>query len=226
MSVPTPLVLLAAVAAVLAVGLQGPPRRHVPRVVDRSGAVPGWWRSRLGSRQPMPILELMEGLAAELAAGQPTRFALASAAADLPRPACPRAVRAARSGGDVAAALRQDARAPGAGDLRALAACWEVAEHSGAGLQLAVARMAAGLRASEQARAQLAAEVAAVAATARILAALPLAGLAIGQWVGADPLSWLVGGWAGRGVLALGLVLQAGGLLWLRAMVARARAGL
>lgn len=224
MSGPAPLVLLAAGAAMLAVGLHAAPSRR-SGAIRWPGVAQGWW-ARAAARRRLPILELMEGLAAELAAGQPTRLALASAAADLPGSPCPRALRAARSGGDVATALRQDARAPGGEDLRALAACWEVAEHSGAGLQAAIARMAAGLRASEQARAQLAGEVAAVSATARILAALPLAGLAIGQWVGAAPLTWLLGGWVGRAVLALGLLLQGAGLVWLRGMIARARAGL
>lgn len=169
---------------------------------------------------------LLAGLAAELAAGQPTGVALEQAAADLDPLPCPRAVRAVRSGADVAAALRRDGMEPGGTGLTALAACWEVAEHSGAGLSAAVARLADGLRASESARAQLTSEVAAVRTSAQLLAGLPIFGLVMGQWIGAHPLSWLLGGWWGRLVLALGAALQVAGLIWLRRLVAGVRAGL
>lgn len=126
----------------------------------------------------------------------------------------------------MADALRRDGIESGAAGLAALAACWEVAEHSGAGLSAAVARLADGLRASESARAQLTSEVAAVRSSARILAALPIFGLVTGQWIGAHPLAWLLGGWWGRLVLVLGAVLQIAGLMWLRRVVSGVREGL
>lgn len=224
------LVAVAAAAALLAVVVQGVDRgRPVvgpdpTRDVDLAGR--SAWAAviaRVRPGPPAPVRELMAGLAAELAAGQPTGAALEQAAAGLDPDPCPRARRVARYGGDVAAALRQDATARGAEPLRSLAACWEVAEQSGAGLSLAVGRLAEGLRASERARAELAGEVAAVRTSARLLALLPLFGLLIGQWIGADPLDWLVGGWAGRAVLAAGLLLQGLGVLWLRRMVAAVR---
>jgi tight adherence protein B len=172
------------------------------------------------------VAELLAGLAAELAAGQPTTTALLEAAAGLPTVPCPRAVRAARTGGDVAGALRLDARATHSSGLRSLAACWEVAERSGAGLALAIGRLAEGLRAGDQARAELDSEVAAVRTSARLLAGLPVFGLLVGQWIGAEPLAWLTGTWTGRIVLAAGLALQAAGLLWLHRMVSAVREGL
>ena len=120
----------------------------------------------------------------------------------------------------MAAALRQDAQRPGATTLRNLAACWEVAEHSGAGLALAVSRLADSVRASQESRAQLDAEVAAVRTSARLLALLPLFGLLIGHWIGAEPIAWLLGSWIGRLVLVAGVALQLLGLAWLRRMVA------
>jgi tight adherence protein B len=197
---------------------------------DRSHG--GWARARraltdrLRARPVGSVAELLAGLAAELAAGQPTTTALLEAAAGLPTVPCPRAVRAARTGGDVAEALRLDARAANSSGLRSLAACWEVAERSGAGLALAVARLAEGLRAGEQARAELDSEVAAVRTSARLLAGLPVFGLLVGQWIGAEPLAWLMGTWTGRIVLAAGLALQAAGLLWLHRMVSAVREGL
>ena len=191
------------------------PRNAWPRGLSRLG------RARRGP--PPPIAELLAGLVAELRAGQPTRAALELACADLVPDPCPRARRAAAVGGDVAPALRQDARAPGAGALRGLAACWEVAEHSGAGLAEAVDRLAEGHRAALRADEQLAAEVAAVRASARILALLPAFGLLIGHWIGAQPLAWLTATWPGRVALVVGVGLQAAGLAWLHRMVAGVR---
>jgi tight adherence protein B len=185
-----------------------------------------WCRNRLRPDPEPAVAELLAGLAAELAAGQPPALALAHAAADLHPPPCPRGGRAAAAGGDVVAALRVDAGAPGADALQGLAACWEVAEQSGAGLALAVGRLAEGVRATAEARAQLRAEVAAARASARLLAGLPVFGLVIGHWIGADPLAWLLGTWPGRAALALGLLLEVLGLVWLARMVRGVRAGL
>jgi len=225
---PPALVVIAAVAAACAVVCHGRASTHRRTSGDRHpdpGAERAGYLARLVTRlrpgAPPPVQELLAALAAELAAGQPTALALEHAARGLRPDPCPRARHAARYGGDVAQGLRGDAAARGAESLNALAACWEVAHQSGAGLSLAVARLADGVRASEQARAELAGEVAAVRTSARLLAALPAFGLLIGHWIGAAPVSWLLGGWAGRGVLTAGLVLQGLGLLWLHRMVAR-----
>jgi tight adherence protein B len=196
-------------------------RRSAPRRRPGRGAL-RWF----GSSAPPAVGELLAGLAAELAAGQPPGAALLHAAAELHPPPCPRACRAAAAGGDVPAALRDDARAPGAADLAGLAACWEVAEHSGAGLAQAVARLAEGVRATAEGRDQLRAEVAAAQASARMLAGLPLFGLLLGHWLGAHPLGWLLGTWPGRLALGVGLALEVLGLVWLARMVSGVRAGL
>ena len=217
--------LCAAVAAASAVLLLGPARWEEPSA--RHGT--GWFDvlvARLRPGTPAPIPELLCALAAELAAGQPTVRALESAAVGLEPHPCPQAMAACRTGADVAGALRADARAPGARALRGLAACWEVSERSGAGLSVAVSRLAEGLRAAADAEAQLAGEVAAVRTSARLLAGLPLLGLLIGQWIGADPLAWLTGSWVGRAVLLTGVALQLLGMAWLRHMVASTRDGL
>jgi tight adherence protein B len=185
----------------------------------------GIW-ARVRGRPELPVSELLAALAAELAAGQPLALALESAAAGLSPDPCPHARRAARLGEAVPEGLRRDARAHGAQGLRGLAACWEVAEGSGAGLAQAVGRLAEGHRASAQARAQLEAEVAAVRSSAKLLAALPLFGLAVGHWMGADPLGWLTGSWPGRAVLSLGLLLEVVGLAWLHRIVSSVRMGL
>lgn len=215
---------LAAAVAALLLGPAGPAQSQVgPRPTSS-------WIDRLLSRlrpaAPPPIPELLSALAAELAAGQPTGLALESAALGLEPPACPQAIAACRTGADVATALRADARTSGSQALRGLAACWEVSERSGAGLSVAVSRLAESLRAGADAEAQLAGEVAAVRTSARLLAGLPLLGLLIGQWIGAEPVAWLTGSWVGRGVLLTGLALQALGMAWLHHMVSAVRSTL
>ena len=189
------------------------------------GVIHGLW-IRLRPGAPPPIVELLAALSAELAAGQPTVLALQGAVAGLEPNPCPRALAACRTGADVPAALRADARAPGAAPLRGLAACWEVSDRSGAGLAMAVTRMAVGLRAAAESDAQLEGEIAAVRSSARLLAGLPLLGLLIGQWIGADPLAWLAGSWVGRGVLTAGVTFQLVGMLWLHRMVRSTQAAL
>lgn len=177
-------------------------------------------------RREVPVAELLNALAAELTAGRPIGEALSSAAADLPICPCPTAVRAVANSGDVASALRHDARSAGAGELRSLAACWEVASGSGVGLALAVGRLAESVRSTSAARAELRSELAATRATGRLLAGLPAFGIALGAWIGSDPIGWLLGSWVGRGVLLVGLLLQLVAVLWLRVIVRRVEVAL
>ena len=170
------------------------------------------------------MLGLLGALAAELDAGQALDAALEQACAPLDPDPCPRARVAARIGGDVPAALREDARAANSSALRALAACWEVAGRSGSGLGASVRRLAESERSAHAARGELSAELATVRASSKLLAALPLLGLLLGMGLGANPVAWLVSSWIGRGALVAGLLLQGAGLLWLQRIVKRARA--
>lgn len=217
----------AALLTALAIWVRGMPVGQRP---GSPGPLPGvvvGWVSRLGARRaPPPIAPFLAALVAELRAGQPTRHALDLACAGLVPPPCPAARQAALVGGDVPSALRIDARDTGVGALRGLAACWEVAEHSGTGLADSVDRLAAGFRAGQRATEQLDAEVAAARASARILALLPLFGLLVGHWIGANPLAWLAGTWPGRAALLVGGLLQVVGLVWLNRLTAGVRARL
>ncbi|MGV1004852.1 MAG: type II secretion system F family protein [Candidatus Nanopelagicales bacterium] len=179
-------------------------------------------------RVPADLLvgELLSALAAELAAGQPLVSALLAAADGLEPCPCPNALRAASLGADVAPALRRDAREAESRVLGGLAACWEVAADSGVGMSLAVGRLARSERETRAAQADLRAELATTIATGRLLAALPLAGLGMGHWLGAEPLRWLLTGWPGLAVLATGIALEVVAVLWLRAIVAEVRRAL
>lgn len=196
-------------AAALVVLLLRPPRGG-----SRGSSLPRPPQLR-GSRRAAAVRRAAEGewldaLAAELGAGRDPASALVAVPASAS--VCPRALAAARSGGDVARAMLGDGeRSP---TLRSTAACWEVASGSGAGLAASLVVLADSAREDERVRAELEAGVAEPRATALVLACLPAVGMALGAGLGAQPLAWLLGTPVGRAVLAAGLLLEAAGAVW------------
>lgn len=161
-------------------------------------------------------VELCDAVQAELAAGQTADQALDRAAADWPLVGP--AARAAATGGDVPAALRELSAEPGAGSLRVVAGAWQVAHRTGHGLADALGRVADDLRAAEQTRRIVAGELASARATARLLAGLPFVALAMGAGAGAEPWAFLLGEPAGLACLVTGLALAYAGLAWVEAL--------
>ncbi|GAB1688915.1 type II secretion system F family protein [Krasilnikovia sp. M28-CT-15] len=93
-------------------------------------------------------------------------------------------------------------------------AVWHLAERTGAPAADLVERLEADVRAGVRARSSAAAQAAGAQATALLLAALPLGGIALGYAIGADPLRVLLHTPLGA-VCALGAAaLQSVGLLW------------
>lgn len=162
------------------------------------------------------VVELCATLHAELAAGQGPGPALARAAADWPL--LDPVVRTATTSGDVPAALRDLTSVPGAGDLRIVAAAWQVAHRTGHGLADAVARVAEELRGAEQTRRVVTGELASARATARLVAGLPVVALLMGSGAGADPWAFLLGQPLGLACLAAGLGFVLAGLAWIEAL--------
>ncbi len=162
------------------------------------------------------VLEACEQLAAELAAGQPPGTALQRLAGDWP--ALAPAAEAFALGSDVPTALRAAAAAPGAGDLRLLAAGWQVSHRTGAGLAEAVARIADALREQQATRRLVAGELASARATARLVAGLPLLVLLMGSGVGGAPWHFLLATPAGLVCLGSGLALGLVGLWWIEGL--------
>lgn len=197
------------------------PRRQARAVLsERLAPLPGrlaigpWARRRRATRRGQ-VIEAVASLAAELSAGQPPEVALALAAGK--PPAWPTALAAIRLHASVPDALRSDAARVDPsqhGLLTSIAACWEVAASTGSGLSGAIDRLAGAARRSEELRAQLEGELAAPRATGRLLAALPVAGLAIGIALGIDPLAWLTGSAIGWACLLSACGLIAAGLTW------------
>lgn len=159
-------------------------------------------------------LDFLGSLGAELAAGTPASRALIAAAHHTESNVCPGAVAAAHAGGDIAAALDHDASAQRLAMLHWAAACWRVGESSGAGLSASIDRLLRSARANEEITVQLEAQLAAPRATARMLAMLPLIGVAMGMLLGANPIAWLTTTGPGLLCLLAGLAFTFAGWVW------------
>jgi tight adherence protein B len=187
--------------------------------------------SRLsGQRSERGAVEICGALAAELRAGAAPQAALIAATADEARLVA-RGRAAALLGEDVAGALADDAASAlragsaEAGALSGIAACWRVSADSGAGLADGLDRVAQLAAEGRRVADDLAAEVAAPRATARILAMLPFLGLLLGEMLGARPVQWLVSTPIGVGCLVLGSAFLTVGWFWSRRIVAAAAPG-
>lgn len=180
------------------------------------------WRSRVAqNRRRAAVVEFCDALSAELEAGLPATTAMERACASWAELAG--VVNAARLGDDVAGALRRSAGSmPGAEGLRSVAAAWDVAARSGAALAVVLARVAAGLRSDEEARAEVTAALGPPRATAKMLAVLPLFGIALGVSMGAHPVGFLVETGPGAFCLGTGTALALGGLWWVERLASAA----
>lgn len=170
-------------------------------------------RAAAAERTSEAVLAACTGLAADLRAGAPPQRALERAAADWTELAP--VASAARLDADVPTALRMLATRPGAGQLAVVAAAWQVAHRSGAGLAPAVSRAAESIVERRTTRRLIGAELASARATSRLMAVLPFVMLLLGGGLGTDPVGFLTGTTAGLWCLAAGLCLSYLGLLWL-----------
>jgi tight adherence protein B len=155
---------------------------------------------------------------AELEAGTRPAAAL-NAAADLaPHYAVPlhEAAIAAAGAGDVAAPLLRDPATV------AIGSAWQLGEQAGIPLAGVLERVAYDLGAAAEHRRGVAVGLAGPRASAFVLAGLPLLGIALGAALGARPWAFLLGTGAGHWFCCAGVVLDAAGVLWMRAILHRA----
>ena len=106
--------------------------------------------------------------------------------------------------------------------LARIAAAVQLSGRTGCSLAAVAGAVEDDLRARHRQRAELRAATAAPRASAALLAALPLVGLAMGSGIGADPWGVLTGTATGQVLLVAGVALEAAGLTWSRRLVARA----
>lgn len=175
---------------------------------------------RTRRQRQLVVIEFCDALAAEMQAGAAAGVAAERASRSWPELAS--VASAARLGGDLAQALRERAAVPGFEGLRAVAAAWEVAVHSGAVLAGVLDRVVAGLRADDEARAEVTAALGPPRATAKMLAVLPVFGLALGASMEARPLQFLLHTNVGVACLAAGVALALGGVLWVERLATSA----
>jgi len=206
-ALPLPAGLLVAPAITLAVGAG----LAVALVVARCRR-----RAQLVESRRLASVDVVYALAAELRSGRPPAQAL-DAVAEVAGPlsgALQDAAAAARAGADAAEELRVVAETPGCSALRGVAAAWRVTQDAGGPVADVLDRLGRALDASAERRLALDAALAAPRATAVLLAALPLLGVALGESVGAHPVTLLLHRPVGWALLAGAVLLDGVGVLW------------
>ena len=180
-------------------------------------------RARAAEANQVLVVEVCEALAGELRAGQPPVSGLEHCL-DV-WPSLEPVVAAGRLGADIPAALRRLAGLPGAQGLCEIASAWQVSERSGTGLAAALAQVAVTARERQATRHLVRGELASAHATARLVAVLPLAVLAMSAGIGGDPWTFLFASPLGLCCLALGASFAFAGLLWIERIAAAVLTG-
>jgi tight adherence protein B len=168
---------------------------------------------KVAERRRASIVEVCEALVGELRAGQPLVASLERCVEVWPE--FEPVVAAGRLGADVPGALRRLALLPGAEGLREVASAWQVSERSGSGLSSALGQVAGSARARQSTRHLVSSELASAQATARLVAVLPLAVLAMSSGIGGHPWHFLLATPIGLGCLAVGAASAFFGLWWI-----------
>lgn len=181
----------------------------------------GWHsrRTRAARQEAERVARSCQVLAGQLRVGRIPVEALATAAEDCPSLA--EVVSAQRIGADVSAVLRSASRKPGAAGLASLASAWYLAERSGAPMAAAAEHVSTQLADAARLRRAVSAELAPARATGKLLAALPLVGIAMGFLMGGHPDEFLLVHPLGRWCLAMGISLACLGVLWTEVLAER-----
>jgi tight adherence protein B len=203
-------------------GISGP---HIVLVITTAGVaafgVRQWRgalrRNRLRERRRL-VSEAIGLMSAELRAGILPQRVLAELARefDFLGPAA----RAADLGGDVPAALHAAADETGAELLAELAGAWLVAERAGAPLARVLDRLEETARGDLEIEREVESGLAPARATGRLMAVLPVFGLALGSGMGGDPVAVLTGTFPGVLCLAAGCCLACAGVAWVERIAA------
>lgn len=225
---PAPVTVGASVVAILTVALAlGGLRGLLWAVLACSVASTGGYlalRSRADRRRRRASAEVAHAcqvVAGQLRLGAAPSRALLQAAVD--SDCMERAAATQLIGGDVGRALREAGARPGREGLVSLARAWELGERSGAPIASLTLQVNDQVRGEQAARQLVDAELSGPRSTARLLAFLPLVGIAMGRASGGDPVGFLLHTLPGLGCLAAGVLLACGGLLWTEQMAHAAK---
>lgn len=175
--------------------------------------------ARMQRRQESAALqEALDVLVGELRTGVHPVAAFGTAAGEVAGPVQQgmSAVAArARLGADVAAGL-EDVAATSQLPMHweRLAACWRLAHAHGLSIAALMRTAQRDIVERERFSAHVEAAMAGPRATAAVLAGLPVAGIALGELIGARPLAFLCGAGAGGWLLVIGVLLACTGLMW------------
>lgn len=208
-----------AAAAAFALVLLLPVRGGASRVRPLPAApTRGWSGHREGVTDAADLLSLVELVSAQVQAGaSPARAwrvaheVLGLEAGDDPVVAL----------GALASTGQHAGNSSGVPAAAAAIACgWRLAERTGAPLAEVLDSVASSLRQEATAAAEVDAELAGPRATVRLLSGLPLAGIALGQAIGAHPVTVLLHTGPGRWSAVLGVLLLLVGRGWMRRLVA------
>ncbi|WP_166906796.1 type II secretion system F family protein [Mycobacterium sp. DL440] len=121
----------------------------------------------------------------------------------------------ARLGADVAAGLEDVAAASQLPmHWERLAVCWRLAHAYGLSIATLMRTAQRDIVEHERFSSHVEAAMAGPRATAAVLAGLPVAGIALGQLIGAQPLTFLCGPGVGGWLLMIGVLLACTGLAW------------
>lgn len=227
---PRPVVALAIPLAVMwaagRIGISGP---HVVLVITMAGVAAfgvRQWRVALRRRHLRErrrlVSEAIGLMSAELRAGILPQRVLSGLAAEFIFLAP--AARAADLGGDVPAALCAAADETGAELLAELAGAWLVAERAGAPLAHVLDRLEETARGDLEIEREVESGLAPARATGRLMAVLPVFGLALGSGMGGDPVAILTSTYPGVLCLAAGCGLACAGVAWVERIATNAEA--
>lgn len=193
------------------------------------------------------LARAVEAIAVLLDAGIPPLSVWAYASEEADHPAIARAARSIAAGVPPSEALVDAAGHPAPGrrhgtpprlrrgreravvvdhGVAAVAAAWTMAEQAGAALSPALRGAATALRDRAESGRDVSTALAGPRATARLMAWLPLVGVAMAYMIGIDVVGTLAGGPLGWGVAVAGAALMAAGRGWTTRLVREAsRAG-
>lgn len=175
-------------------------------------------RGRRAARRRRQLRSAVGVLVSELEAGSRPPAALSAAGECAPEFDRTFAAAAARSADADDAALALLAES----DTAPLGHAWRLGETIGAALAGVLGRVADDLAADEAQRRTVSVALSGPRSSAAVLAGLPMLGIGLGFAMGAHPLALLVGSGAGRIVCCVGVLLDVGGLLWIRRILSRA----